>query len=189
MQLGWEPTFSTSYWLCWSMLPDVVDDFALKHPSCKDMEPMFFSCYAFCSKLAGGLSVGISTMTLQFVDYRAGACSHGDGVVTALIVLFSPVPIALLLIGMVFFRSYPLNERQSSQLQEQLTTNHPEAASSSSDPKRTTISLSNPAASQRRCGHQLHIITQRLTCCLSQILHRVVTIIIKNAQSSHQQSF
>ncbi|KAE8292928.1 Sodium-dependent lysophosphatidylcholine symporter 1 [Larimichthys crocea] len=114
---------ATIFLLPWSMLPDVVDDFALKHPSCKDMEPMFFSCYAFCSKLAGGLSVGISTMTLQFVDYRAGACSHGDGVVTALIVLFSPVPIALLLIGMVFFRSYPLNERQSSQLQEQLTTN------------------------------------------------------------------
>lgn len=50
-----------------SMLPDVVDDFAARHPSVKDLEPLFFSCYAFCSKLAGGLSVGISTMTLQWV--------------------------------------------------------------------------------------------------------------------------
>lgn len=131
-----------------SMLPDVVDDFAMRHPSCKDLEPLFFSCYAFCSKLAGGLAVGISTMTLQwvnilftcyvctsvrpshfgflpvcrFVGYRAGACTHGEGVVTALTVLFSPVPIALLLIGMVFFRSYPINERRSLQLQAQLTT-------------------------------------------------------------------
>lgn len=48
-----------------SMLPDVVDDFAARYPSVKDLEPLFFSCYAFCSKLAGGLSVGISTMTLQ----------------------------------------------------------------------------------------------------------------------------
>uniref|UniRef100_A0A3B5AR91 Major facilitator superfamily domain-containing protein 2A-B-like n=1 Tax=Stegastes partitus TaxID=144197 RepID=A0A3B5AR91_9TELE len=79
-----------------SMLPDVVDDFAVSHPSCKDLEPLFFSCYAFCSKLAGGLSVGLSTMTL-FVGYKAGACNHGDGVVAALIVLFSPVPITLLL--------------------------------------------------------------------------------------------
>ncbi|XP_051280970.1 sodium-dependent lysophosphatidylcholine symporter 1-like isoform X2 [Dicentrarchus labrax] len=113
---------ATIFLLPWSMLPDVVDDFAVRHPSCKDLEPLFFSCYAFCSKLAGGLSVGISTMTLQFVGYRAGACNHGDGVVMALIVLFSPVPIALLLIGMVFFHSYPINERQSLQLREQLTT-------------------------------------------------------------------
>uniref|UniRef100_A0A672JGA2 Zgc:171501 n=1 Tax=Salarias fasciatus TaxID=181472 RepID=A0A672JGA2_SALFA len=96
-----------------SMLPDVVDDFAVRHPSCKDLEPLFFSCYAFCSKLAGGLSVGLSTMTLQFVGYKAGACNHDDRVVLALILLFSPVPIALLLVGMAFFHSYPINERQS----------------------------------------------------------------------------
>ncbi|XP_071756282.2 sodium-dependent lysophosphatidylcholine symporter 1-B-like [Centroberyx gerrardi] len=121
---------ATMFLLPWSMLPDVVDDFAMRNPSCKDLEPLFFSCYAFCSKLGGGLSVGISTLTLHFVGYRAGACNHGDGVVTALIVLFSPVPIALLLVGMVFFRYYPINEKQCLQLQGQLTTVHPEATSS-----------------------------------------------------------
>nr|XP_046251703.1 sodium-dependent lysophosphatidylcholine symporter 1-B-like isoform X1 [Scatophagus argus] len=129
---------ATVFLLPWSMLPDVVDDFAVKHPSCKDLEPMFFSCYAFCSKLAGGLSAGISTMTLQFVGYRAGACNHGAGVEVALIVLFSPVPIALLMIGMVFFRSYSINERRPLRLQEQLTAAHPEAASSSPDPRENT---------------------------------------------------
>lgn len=54
------------------MLPDVVDDFASKHPSCKGLEPLFFSCYAFCNKLAGGLSAGISTMTLQSVKLLSG---------------------------------------------------------------------------------------------------------------------
>uniref|UniRef100_A0A3Q2VMQ9 Major facilitator superfamily domain containing 2a-like 2 n=1 Tax=Haplochromis burtoni TaxID=8153 RepID=A0A3Q2VMQ9_HAPBU len=103
---------ATIFLLPWSMLPDVVDDFAVRHPSCKDLEPLFFSCYAFCSKLTGGLSAGLSTMTLQFVGYEAGACNHGDRVATALIVLFSPVPITLLLIGMVFFHFYPINERQ-----------------------------------------------------------------------------
>uniref|UniRef100_A0A3B4VMR8 Major facilitator superfamily domain containing 2a-like 2 n=1 Tax=Seriola dumerili TaxID=41447 RepID=A0A3B4VMR8_SERDU len=114
-------SIATVFLLPWSMLPDVVDDFAMKHPSCKDLEPLFFSCYAFCNKLAGGLSVGISAMILQFAGYRAGACHHADGVVMALIVLFSPVPIALLLMGLVFFCTYPINERQ---LQEQLTTPH-----------------------------------------------------------------
>ncbi|XP_036960315.1 sodium-dependent lysophosphatidylcholine symporter 1 isoform X2 [Acanthopagrus latus] len=58
-------SIATVFLLPWSMLPDVVDDFAARHPSYKDLEPLFFSCYAFCSKLAGGLSVGISTMTLH----------------------------------------------------------------------------------------------------------------------------
>ncbi|XP_071333181.1 sodium-dependent lysophosphatidylcholine symporter 1-B-like [Trachinotus anak] len=134
----------------WSMLPDVVDHFALRHPSCKDLEPLFFSCYAFCNKLAGSLSIGISTMTLQFVDYRPGACNHGDGVLTALTVLFSPVPIALLLIGMVFFYFYPIDERQ---LQEQLTTVHSEeqqphagvASTSHNNTETNTLSKSDPS--------------------------------------------
>lgn len=57
------------------MLPDVVDDFASKHPSCQGLEPLFFSCYAFCNKLAGSLSAGISTMTLQSVKPLSG---HGE---------------------------------------------------------------------------------------------------------------
>ncbi|XP_053705701.1 sodium-dependent lysophosphatidylcholine symporter 1-B-like [Synchiropus splendidus] len=106
---------ATVFLLPWSMLPDVVDDFAAKHPSCTHQEPLFFSCYAFSTKLVGGLSVGISTMTLQFVGYRADDCHHGDGVVTALVVLFTPVPITLLLIGMLCFHFYPIDERSKHQ--------------------------------------------------------------------------
>uniref|UniRef100_A0A3P9KSV8 Zgc:171501 n=1 Tax=Oryzias latipes TaxID=8090 RepID=A0A3P9KSV8_ORYLA len=111
---------ATMFLLPWSMLPDVVDDFASKHPTCKDLEPVFFSGYAFCSKLSGGLSAGLSTMTLQIAGYKAEACNHGDGVLTALIVLFSPVPIALLLIAMVIFHTYPISEKQRSQTEEEL---------------------------------------------------------------------
>ncbi|XP_024149255.1 sodium-dependent lysophosphatidylcholine symporter 1 [Oryzias melastigma] len=121
---------ATMFLLPWSMLPDVVDDFTSKHPSCKDLEPVFFSGYAFCSKLSGGLSAGLSTMTLQIAGYKAEACNHGDGVLTALIVLFSPVPITLLLIGMVIFHTYPINEKRRVQTDEEQL--HPELSSSNS---------------------------------------------------------
>ncbi|KAM3618124.1 uncharacterized protein V6R79_015922 [Siganus canaliculatus] len=139
---------ATVFLLPWSMLPDVVDDFAVKNPTCKDLEPLFFSCFAFCLKLAGGLSVGISTITLEFVDYRAGACTHGAEVVTALIVLFSPVPIVLLLIGMIFFHFYPISERQPSQLQEHLTPALPEATK--------PLSVQGEASEQPVFLHQPH---------------------------------
>ncbi|KAF4096849.1 hypothetical protein G5714_022818 [Onychostoma macrolepis] len=62
--------------LPWSMLPDVVDDFKVKNPSCQDLEPLFYSCYVFFNKFGGGMSVGVSTLVLYFVGYKPGACKH-----------------------------------------------------------------------------------------------------------------
>ena len=56
----------------------------------------------------------------SFVGYCAGACSHSEDVVTALIVLFAPVPITLLLVGLVFFHLYPINKDRLLQLQREL---------------------------------------------------------------------
>ncbi|XP_073675295.1 sodium-dependent lysophosphatidylcholine symporter 1-B-like [Garra rufa] len=106
--------------LPWSMLPDVVDEFAVQNPSCKGLEPLFFSCSRFCNKLGGGLSAGISTMTLHYTGYKAGACSHADGVILALKLLLAPIPIAFLLVSLVFFYLYPINEARQKQIQQDL---------------------------------------------------------------------
>ncbi|XP_047655664.1 sodium-dependent lysophosphatidylcholine symporter 1-B-like [Tachysurus fulvidraco] len=104
--------------LPWSMLPDVVDEFMVANPCCKAMEPLFFSCSCFCNKLGGGLSAGISTMTLHLTGYKTGACSHSGGVILALRLLLAPIPIVLLLVGLVFFYLYPINEMQHLSLQK-----------------------------------------------------------------------
>ncbi|XP_048872308.1 sodium-dependent lysophosphatidylcholine symporter 1 [Brienomyrus brachyistius] len=108
------------YLLPWSMLPDVVDDFKVKHPTCKDLEPMFYSCFVFFNKFGGGVSVGISTLALYFVGYEPGACKHNDSVISTLRVLFAPVPIVLLLVGMLLFYFYPINEERRQQIQREL---------------------------------------------------------------------
>lgn len=56
-----------------SMLPDVVDDFKVRNPSCTDLEPMFYSCYVFFNKFGGGMAIGISTLALQWVVHLAQA--------------------------------------------------------------------------------------------------------------------
>ncbi|CAL8367241.1 unnamed protein product [Lota lota] len=143
-------SLATMFLLPWSMLPDVVDDFTMKHPSCKDLEPMFFSCYAFCNKLGGGLSVGISTITLHFVGYRPEACHHSDAVVSALIIMFSPVPIILLLVAMVIFRFYPINEKQETEHAEATPLpNQNEIAGLPTDFLRQQSSMKTRQQSQR----------------------------------------
>ncbi|XP_067226717.1 sodium-dependent lysophosphatidylcholine symporter 1-like isoform X2 [Chanodichthys erythropterus] len=103
-----------------SMLPDVVDDFKVKNPSCQDLEPLFYSCYVFFNKFGGGMSVGISTLVLHFVGYKPGACRHNPAVIHSLRVLFAPVPICLLLISLVLFYFYPINEERRQEIQKAL---------------------------------------------------------------------
>nr|XP_021330195.1 sodium-dependent lysophosphatidylcholine symporter 1-B isoform X2 [Danio rerio] len=113
-------SLASIFLLPWSMLPDVVDDFKVKNPSFQDLEPLFYSCYVFFNKFGGGLSVGMSTLVLHFVGYIPGACKHNSEVIYALWILFAPVPLGLLLIGMVIFYFYPINEEQRQKIQEAL---------------------------------------------------------------------
>lgn len=123
MTLQWKIPLSRTWSLCFS--PATPSAVSWQEACLSEYQPWHYSEWAFCH-----ISVHLgcpshfmsSTSVCRFAGYKAGACTHDEGVVTALIVLFSPVPIALLLIGMVFFRSYPINERQSLQLQESLAT-------------------------------------------------------------------
>ncbi|XP_058246112.1 sodium-dependent lysophosphatidylcholine symporter 1-B-like isoform X2 [Hemibagrus wyckioides] len=136
---------ATLFLLPWSMLPDVVDEFMVANPCCRAMEPLFFSCSCFCNKLGGGLSAGISTMTLHLTGYKTGACSHSGGVILALRLLLAPIPIVLLLVGLVFFYLYPINEMQRVSLQKdqeemrvKSQNNHDVTISTSSSVKYST---------------------------------------------------
>ncbi|XP_031421997.1 sodium-dependent lysophosphatidylcholine symporter 1 isoform X2 [Clupea harengus] len=108
------------YLLPWSMLPDVVDDFKVRNPSCTDLEPMFYSCYVFFNKFGGGMAIGISTLALHFAGYKPGVCKHNTVVITTLHVLFAPVPICLILVGMALFYFYPINEKRRQEIRSAL---------------------------------------------------------------------
>uniref|UniRef100_A0A8C2HIS4 Major facilitator superfamily domain-containing protein 2B-like n=1 Tax=Cyprinus carpio TaxID=7962 RepID=A0A8C2HIS4_CYPCA len=56
---------AASLLLPWSMLPDVVDDFRLANRNSKGHEAIFYSLYAFFTKFAAGISLGVSTLCLQ----------------------------------------------------------------------------------------------------------------------------
>ena len=58
--------------------------------------------------------------TLSFAGYKPGACRQNPAVITALRVLFAPVPVVLLLIGLVLFYFYPINEERRGQIQQEL---------------------------------------------------------------------
>ncbi|CDQ92763.1 unnamed protein product [Oncorhynchus mykiss] len=114
---------AAAFLLPWSMLPDVVDDFQVQNPDSRGHEAIFYSFYVFFTKFASGISLGISTLSLDFAGYMTRGCTQPENVDITLKVLVSAAPIGLLLIGLVIFRSYPIDEerRQGNRklLQEQ----------------------------------------------------------------------
>lgn len=114
---------AAAFLLPWSMLPDVVDDFQVQNPESTGHEALFYSFYVFFTKFASGVSLGISTLSLDFAGYISRGCSQPAAVDLTLKLLVSAAPVALIIIGLVILYSYPINEerRQGNRklLQEQ----------------------------------------------------------------------
>nr|XP_031540906.1 major facilitator superfamily domain-containing protein 2B [Vicugna pacos] len=94
-------SIAVSLLLPWSMLPDVVDDFQLQHQHQHGpgLETIFYSSYVFFTKLSGAGALGISTLSLDFAGYEAGACKQAEQVVVTLKVLIGAVPTCMILTG------------------------------------------------------------------------------------------
>ncbi|XP_073340433.1 sodium-dependent lysophosphatidylcholine symporter 1-B-like isoform X2 [Pagrus major] len=115
---------AAAFLLPWSMLPDVVDDFKVRNPDIHGHEALFYSYYVFFIKFASGVSLGISTLSMKFAGYVTGSCLQPEAVSLTLKVLVAPVPVVLIIVGLLILKTYPIDEdrRQGNRklLQEML---------------------------------------------------------------------
>ncbi|XP_076017802.1 sodium-dependent lysophosphatidylcholine symporter 1-B-like [Genypterus blacodes] len=112
LAMGAGVSVAAAFLLPWSMLPDVVDDFKVRNPKIHGLEPIFYSFYVFFIKFASGVSLGVSTFSLQFAGYVTGGCVQPEAVSTTLKVLVSPVPVVLIAVGLLIFTTYPIDEER-----------------------------------------------------------------------------
>uniref|UniRef100_A0A7N8WJE2 MFSD2 lysolipid transporter B, sphingolipid n=1 Tax=Mastacembelus armatus TaxID=205130 RepID=A0A7N8WJE2_9TELE len=101
---------AASLLLPWSMLPDVVDDFRLANPDSKGHEAIFYSFYVFFTKFAAGISLGVSTLCLEFAGYDTGACKQPAPVVYTLKLLIGGAPVVFIVTGLMILLFYPISE-------------------------------------------------------------------------------
>uniref|UniRef100_A0A8C6ZE86 MFSD2 lysolipid transporter A, lysophospholipid n=1 Tax=Nothoprocta perdicaria TaxID=30464 RepID=A0A8C6ZE86_NOTPE len=122
---------AAAFLLPWSMLPDVIDDFKLQHPDSRGHEAIFFSFYVFFTKFASGVSLGISTLSLDFAGYQTRGCSQPSEVNFTLKMLVSAVPVGLILLGLLLFKLYPIDEEKRKKNKKALQDLREESNSSS----------------------------------------------------------
>ncbi|XP_034090937.1 sodium-dependent lysophosphatidylcholine symporter 1-B [Gymnodraco acuticeps] len=103
---------AAAFLLPWSMLPDVVDDFQVQNPDSTGHEALFYSFYVFFTKFASGVSLGVSTLSLDFAGYISRGCTQPEAVHVTLKVLVSAAPIVLILIGLTILYFYPITEER-----------------------------------------------------------------------------
>lgn len=106
---------AAAFLLPWSMLPDAVDDYKVQNPRSQGHEAIFYSFYVFFTKFASGVSLGISTLSLHFAGYVSRACVQPDSVNLTLKLLVSAAPVSFIILGLLIFRSYPINEERRSE--------------------------------------------------------------------------
>uniref|UniRef100_A0A667ZY31 Major facilitator superfamily domain containing 2B n=1 Tax=Myripristis murdjan TaxID=586833 RepID=A0A667ZY31_9TELE len=93
-----------------AILTDVVDDFRLANPYSKGHEAIFYSFYVFFTKFAAGISLGVSTLCLEFAGYDTGACKQPPPVAYTLKLLIGAAPVAFIVTGLMILLLYPISE-------------------------------------------------------------------------------
>ncbi|KFV75092.1 Major facilitator superfamily domain-containing protein 2A, partial [Dryobates pubescens] len=134
---------AAAFLLPWSMLPDVVDDFKLQHPDSHGHEAIFFSFYVFFTKFASGVSLGISTLSLDFAGYQTRGCSQPSEVNITLKMLVSAVPVGLILLGLLLFKLYPIDEEKRKKNKKALQELREESNSSNSSSESDNTELAS----------------------------------------------
>ena len=115
--------FGACYLLPWTMLPDVLEDYAVLHDGTRH-DTVFYAFFVFGQKLASGLTLALSTLALQvFGKYRNPPSKQDqdaygwdpevqqpDSVDITLRVLVGIAPTVLLSFACIILYFYPITE-------------------------------------------------------------------------------
>uniref|UniRef100_W5KUM1 MFSD2 lysolipid transporter A, lysophospholipid b n=1 Tax=Astyanax mexicanus TaxID=7994 RepID=W5KUM1_ASTMX len=134
-------SIAAAFLLPWSMLPDVVDDFKVQNPDSQGHEAIFYSFYVFFTKFASGVSLGISTLSLDFAGYITRGCTQPVEVDITLKVLVSAAPIILIIVGLIIFITYPINEERRQGNRKLLNEQRENELDSEADSTETDASV------------------------------------------------
>ncbi|XP_013876565.1 sodium-dependent lysophosphatidylcholine symporter 1-B [Austrofundulus limnaeus] len=130
---------ASAFLLPWSMLPDVLDDFKVQNPESTGHEALFYSFYVFFTKFASGVSLGVSTLSLDFAGYISRGCTQPKEVDLTLKLLVSAAPVAFIIFGLCILYSYPIDEERRQYNHKMLQ----EMRESEADSESETTEISN----------------------------------------------
>lgn len=129
---------SVCYLVPWSLLPDVIEYDELQ--TGQRREGIYYGFFVFLQKLGISLGLAISNLILDGAGYinppYPGATLAGDqpdGVLTALRVFVSLVPVGILLLNFVAVRNFPITREKHTAMQAELAQRRREQLAESSE--------------------------------------------------------
>jgi GPH family glycoside/pentoside/hexuronide:cation symporter len=114
---------ATAYVLPWSMVPDIIEYDEVR--SGQRREGSYYAFASFFQKLATGAALWAMAQALASTGYVTPPTSgplpvQPPGAVQAIRIFMGPVPVALLVLAMIFAWRYPISREEHRALREQL---------------------------------------------------------------------
>lgn len=104
-------SFTCSFLVPWSMLPEVLDAFFIKYRSKQDA--LFYTFLALGTKVVIAFYYGISQVVLGLVNYESNVCAEfqNEKVAPSIRYLIAPTPLVFVILSSVCIFFYPINSK------------------------------------------------------------------------------
>jgi GPH family glycoside/pentoside/hexuronide:cation symporter len=116
---------SAAHVLPWAIIPDAieVDQLATGNRH----EGMFYSLITLANKIAQSIAIPLMLLVLDVTGYQANSSVQSAAAVNGIRLVVGPIPAAMLLCGIAFALTYPLNRESYNQVKEniRLAKEHP----------------------------------------------------------------
>lgn len=111
-------SFTCSFLVPWSMLPEVLDAFFIQYRSKQDA--LFYTFLALGTKVLIAFYYGISQIILAFVGYESNVCAEfqDNRVAPSIKYLLAPTPLFFVLISSICIFFFPINSKVAQENSE-----------------------------------------------------------------------
>lgn len=109
---------SAAHVLPWAMLPDAIEVDQLNTGN--RHEGMFYSLIMLANKVAQSVAIPLMLLVLDFTGYDGSLAVQSPQAVNGIRLVVGPIPAGLLLVGIVFALTYPLDREKYNEVRAQL---------------------------------------------------------------------
>lgn len=113
-------SFTCSFLVPWSMLPEVLDAFYIEYRS--KPGALFYMLLALGTKIVIAIYLGLSQVVLSLVDYKPNVCAdyQNKDVAESIKYLLSPTPLLFVIVSSIAIFFYPITSKKAKENSEKI---------------------------------------------------------------------
>ena len=109
---------SAAHVLPWAIIPDAIEYDQLQTGT--RHEGMFYSLITLANKIAQSIAIPLMLVILDLTGYQPNVAIQNQSAINGIRLVVSPIPAAMLLFGIVFAFTYPLDREKYNEVKAKI---------------------------------------------------------------------